>query len=219
MVMTYSSGWGYYPSGGLGVVLVILIVLLLMGRSAPLRFVLAAGTVVGMVSPMSALSAQAGGGSLTVSSPAFKDGQRIPEEYTDYGTGKSIPLSWSNLPPRARSIAIVMDDPDARTPRPFVHWVIYNIPAATTSLEAGLPTKPRLDAPKGALQGSNSKSSTGYFGPRPPKGDAPHHYHIKVYALDQELQIEPGADEERLLKATSGHVLGQGELTGTVQKK
>ena len=112
-----------------------------------------------------------------------------------------------------------MDDPDVKAPRPFVHWVIYNIPAGTTSLEAGLPTKPRLDAPKGALQGSNSKSSTGYFGPRPPKGDPPHHYHIKVFALDQALKIEPGSDEDTMVKATSGHVLGEGELTGTVQKK
>jgi Raf kinase inhibitor-like YbhB/YbcL family protein len=184
----------------------------------PLRFILAAGAFVATVLPIAALSAQAGGGALTVSSSAFKNGQPIPDEHTDYGKGKSIPLSWSNLPPGTRSIAIVMDDPDAGT-RPFVHWVIYNIPASTKSLEAGLPPKPRLDAPKGALQGSNSKSSTGYFGPRPPKGDPPHHYHIKVYALDQVLQLAAGSDEETLLKATSGHVLGQGELTGTVQRK
>jgi Raf kinase inhibitor-like YbhB/YbcL family protein len=186
--------------------------------STPFHLVLAAGTLAAMVFPMATLDAQAGGRTLTVSSPAFKDGQPIPEEHTDYGKGKSIPLSWSDLPPRTRSVAIVMDDPDAKTARPFVHWVIYNIPAGTTSLEAGLPTKPRLDAPKGALQGSNSKGSTGYFGPRPPKRDPPHHYHIKVYALDQELTIEPGSDEDTLLKATKGHVLGQGELTGTVQK-
>jgi Raf kinase inhibitor-like YbhB/YbcL family protein len=185
----------------------------------PLHFMIAAGTVVAMVLPMSTLDAQAGGAALTVSSTAFKDGQPIPEEYTDYGQGKSIPLTWSHLPPGTRSVAIVMDDPDAKTPRPFVHWVIYNIPAGTTSLAAGLPTKPRLDAPKGAFQGSNSKSSTGYFGPRPPKGDPPHHYHIKAYALDQELKIEPGSDEDTLLKATNGHILGEGELTGTVQKK
>jgi Raf kinase inhibitor-like YbhB/YbcL family protein len=183
-----------------------------------LHFMLAAGTFVAMVLPMSAVSAQAGGGALTVSSSAFKDGQPIPEEYTAYGKGRSIPLSWSNLPSGARSIAIIMDDPDAGTPRPFVHWVIYNILAGTKSLETGLPTKPRLDAPKGALQGSNSKSSTGYFGPRPPKGDPPHHYHIKVFALDQELKIEPGSDADTLLKAMSGHVLGRGQLIGTVQK-
>jgi Raf kinase inhibitor-like YbhB/YbcL family protein len=183
-----------------------------------LHFMLAAGTFVAMVLPMSAVSAQAGGGALTVSSSAFKDGQPIPEEYTAYGKGRSIPLSWSNLPSGARSIAIIMDDPDAGTPRPFVHWVIYNIPAGTKSLETGLPTKPRLDAPKGALQGSNSKNSTGYFGPRPPKGDPPHHYHIKVFALDQELKIEPGSDADTLLKAMSGHVLGRGQLIGTVQK-
>jgi Raf kinase inhibitor-like YbhB/YbcL family protein len=182
-----------------------------------LHLLLAAGTFIAMVFPMSTLGAQAGGGTFTVSSPAFKAGQAIPEEYTDYGKGRSIPLSWSNPPPGTRSIAIVMDDPDAKAPRAFVHWLIYNIPADMKSLEAGLPTKSRLDNPKGALQGSNSKKSTGYFGPRPPKGDPPHHYQIKVYALDQELKIEPGADEDTLLKAMSGHVLGQGQLMGTVQ--
>jgi len=182
-----------------------------------LHFLLAAGTFVALTFPMSTLGAQAGGGTVTVSSSAFKDGQPIPAEYTGYGKGKSIPLSWSNLP-GTRSIAIVMDDPDAKTPRPFVHWLIYNIPAGMESLDAGLPTKPRLDAPKGALQGTNSNRSTGYFGPRPPKGDPPHHYLIKVYALDQELKIEPGADEDTLLKAMGGHVLGQGQLTGTAQK-
>jgi Raf kinase inhibitor-like YbhB/YbcL family protein len=185
----------------------------------PLHLMLAAGVLAATVLPMATLGAQAGGGTLTVSSAAFQEGQPIPEEYSDYGEGKSIPLSWSNLPPGTRSIAIVMDDPDAKTPRPFVHWVIYNIPAGTSGLEAGLPTKPRLDAPKGALQGSNSKGSTGYFGPRLPKGDPPHRYHIKVYALDQALTIDPGSDEDTLVEATRGHLLGQGELTGTVQKK
>jgi Raf kinase inhibitor-like YbhB/YbcL family protein len=84
---------------------------------------------------------------------------------------------------------------------PFVHWLMYNIPAGTKRLEAGLPTRPRLDAPKGALQGRNSNRSTGYFGPRPPKGDPAHHYKVEVYAIDQELTIEPGADEDAVLKA------------------
>lgn len=184
----------------------------------PFHSLLAAVTFVAVAFPMSTLGAQAGGRSLTVSSSAFKDGQPIPEEYTAYGKGKSIPVSWSKLPSGTRSIAIVLDDPDAKTPSPFVHWVIYDIPAGTKGLDAGLPTTPRLSSPKGALQGRNSMKSIGYFGPRPPKGDPPHHYHIKVYAVDQELKVEPGADEGTLLKAMSGHVLGQGQLTGTVQK-
>jgi len=183
------------------------------------RFLLAATALAAMTFPMSTLAAQAGGATLTVSSPAFKDGQPIPEEYTAYGKGRSIPLSWSKLPSGTRSIAIVMDDPDAKTPRPFVHWLIYNIPADTKSLDAGLPTAPRLDRPQAAAQGSNGTKSIGYFGPRPPQGDPPHHYQIQVYALDQALKLEPGADQDKLLGAMKGHVLGQGKLVGTVQKK
>lgn len=167
---------------------------------------------------MSILNAQNAAKTITVSSPAFKDGQPIPEEYTAYGKGKSMPLSWSNPPAGSRSVAIVIDDPDAKTPRPFVHWVIYNIPADTKSLDAGLPTTPTLDHPRGARQGTNSTGSVGYFGPRPPKGE-PHHYHIKVFALDQELKLDAGADEPALTKAMEGHILGKGELVGTVQKK
>jgi Raf kinase inhibitor-like YbhB/YbcL family protein len=185
----------------------------------PFPLLLAAGAFVGVTFPMSTLDAQAGGATLTVSSSAFKDGQPIPETYTAYGKGRSVPLTWSNPPSRTRSIAVVMDDPDAKGPRPFVHWLIYNIPAETKSLDAGLPTKPRLDSPKGALQGSNSTKGTGYFGPRPPQGDPPHHYQIKVYALDEALKIDPGADEDKLLEAMKGHILGQGQVVGTVQKK
>jgi Raf kinase inhibitor-like YbhB/YbcL family protein len=184
-----------------------------------LRSLLAATTCVVLAWPMSTLGAQAAPKTFTLSSSAFKDGEPIPEEYTDYGKGKSIPLSWSDLPPGTRSIAITMDDPDAKTPRPYVHWLIYNIPANTKSLGAGLPTKPSLDNPKGALQGKNSKPSIGYAGPRPPQGDPPHHYQIKAYALDQQLKLDPGADEDALLKAMEGHILGQGQLVGTVQKK
>lgn len=187
--------------------------------TARLHFLLPAGLFVALAFPVSTLGAQATGGTLTVSSSAFKDGQPIPEQYTAYGKGKSIPLSWSNLPAGTRSIAIDMSDPDAKTPHPFVHWLIYNIPGDAKGLDPGLPTKPRLDAPKGALQGTNSTKSTGYFGPRPPQGDPPHHYQIKVYALSQALKLEPGADEDTLLKAMSGHLLGQGLLVGTVQKK
>ncbi|MFL5494283.1 MAG: YbhB/YbcL family Raf kinase inhibitor-like protein [Gemmatimonadales bacterium] len=179
----------------------------------------AASICIALAWPVPMLRAQAVAKTVTLTSSAFKGGSPIPEDYTDYGKGKSIPLTWTGLPPGTRSVAIVMDDPDAKTPRPFVHWLIYNIPANTRGLGAGLPTKPRLDNPKGALQGTNSKHSIGYAGPRPPEGDPPHHYQIKLYALDQELKLDPGVDEDTLLKDMSGHILGQGQLVGTVQKK
>jgi Raf kinase inhibitor-like YbhB/YbcL family protein len=187
--------------------------------STRLRSLLTAATCLVLAWPISSLGAQAAAKTVTLSSSAFKDGDPIPEEYTAYGKGRSIPLSWSELPRGTRSVAIVMDDPDAKTPRPYVHWLIYNVPANTTSLEPGLPTKPRLDQPKGALQGSTSKHSIGYAGPRPPQGDPPHHYQIRLYALDQELKLDPGADQDTLLKDMEGHILGQGQLVGTVQRE
>jgi Raf kinase inhibitor-like YbhB/YbcL family protein len=182
------------------------------------RCITTAGAFLLSCSHLTTLNAQNSAEKITVSSPAFKDGQPIPEEYTAYGKGQSIPLSWSNLPSGTRSVAVIMDDPDARTPRPFVHWVIYNIPADTKSLDPALPTKPTLDSPHGARQGSTSTGAIGYFGPKPPKG-GPHHYHIKVFALDQQLKLDAGADEPQLTKAMEGHILGQGELVGTVQKQ
>ena len=185
--------------------------------SRHLRYLLAAGALLEVALPASALQAQQAS-KITVSSPAFKNGQPIPPRFTAYGDGTSIPVSWSAVPASTRSIAIVMDDPDVKQSKPFVHWVIYNIPPQTKRLEAGLPTEPKLDQPSGALQGVNSRSSVGYFGPRPPQGDPPHHYHVKVFALDQKLELEPGASEAAVTKAMAGHVLGRGEMVGTVQK-
>lgn len=183
-----------------------------------LRSLFAAGAILALASPVATLAAQDTAKAITVSSVAFKEGQPIPEQYTAYGDGKSIPLSWSDLPSGTRSVAVLMDDPDVK-PEPFVHWLIYNIPPDIKGLDPGLPTNPRLDKPRGALQGTNSTRSVGYFGPRPPRGDPPHHYHVKVFTLDRELQLDPGADREKLVSAMSGHILAQGELVGTVQKR
>jgi Raf kinase inhibitor-like YbhB/YbcL family protein len=111
-----------------------------------------------------------------------------------------------------------MEDPDAPMREPFVHWVMYNIPPETTSLPEGIPQEPRLDVPPGALQGKNSQGSIGYFGPRPPKGDPPHHYHFQIFALDKELQLPPGVDRHTLAEAMLGQVLAKGELIGTMEK-
>jgi Raf kinase inhibitor-like YbhB/YbcL family protein len=99
-----------------------------------------------------------------------------------------------------------------------VHWVAYNIPATANGLPEGLPADPRLLKPAGMLQGKNSRGSIGYFGPKPPVGDPPHHYHFQLLALDALLDLKPGASRDEVLEAAKGHVIGGGEAIGTYQQ-
>lgn len=159
--------------------------------------------------------------SMTVRSAAFAAGAPIPVEHTGDGADTSPPLEWTGALPGTREFAVICDDPDAPTPEPWVHWVIYKIPASVTGLPAGIPGTPRLSAPITALQGKNSwtgSRTTGYRGPAPPRGHRVHHYHFRVYALDGELAVGPGLDKRQLLQAMDGHVLATGELVGTYER-
>ena len=157
-------------------------------------------------------------GTLSVSSPSFKAGAAMAQKYSEYADGVSPALSWKAVP-NAKSYAIVMEDPDAKPMTPFVHWLAWNIPAQVTSLPEGLQEQPRLTDPEGVLQGRNTRGSMGYYGPKPPVGDKPHHYHFQVYALDTMLDVPFGADRDQLLQAMQGHVIGKGELIGTYGQK
>lgn len=154
---------------------------------------------------------------IRVSSPAIANGGMIDVKYTDYGKGISPPLKWSALPPKTRSVVLMMEDPDAIAPLPFVHWTAINLSPELR----GLPENVRKAfAPlegQAARQGTNSKSERGYFGPRPPAGDPPHHYHFQLFALDSKLELPDGFNRQALLKAMQGHVLAKGELVGTFQ--
>jgi hypothetical protein len=158
---------------------------------------------------------------LTVTSTAFLEGQPVPKKYTGEGEDVSPPIAWAGVPSGARELALICDDPDAPTPEPWVHWVIYKIPAGSNGLREGIRRTLRLTDPAGAVQGKNSwpaGETTGYRGPMPPPGHGVHHYHFTVYALDRELSVEPGLDKKALLKAMQGHVLAEGRLTGTYQR-
>ncbi len=159
-----------------------------------------------------------GDAALTVTSPAFASGAAIPARHSEYADGVSPPLRWSPVP-GAKSYLLVMEDPDATPITPYVHWVAWNIPATETSLPEGLQEQPRLTSPNGLLQGRTSRGSVAYFGPRPPVGDPPHHYHFQVFALDTLLDVPAGAARDRVLDAAKGHVLAKGELVGTFQQK
>jgi len=157
---------------------------------------------------------QRGGASSSLQTKAFADGQAIPLRYSEYGEGVSPPLSWQAVE-GAQSYALVMEDPDADMPKPFVHWVAWNIPGQMTSLPEGLITHPRLTEPADLRQGRNSYGSTGYFGPKPPPGSGVHHYHFQLFALDTPLDVAPGADRDTLLEAMRGHVIGKARVIGT----
>ena len=157
---------------------------------------------------------------IELTSSAFKEGTRIPRQYTSEGADLSPPLAWSGLPGGTQELAMICDAPDAPSPEPWVHWVIYKIPP-TTGLPEGLSKAPKLTEPAGALQGKNSWTSgqtVGYRGPQPPPKSGPHRYFFKLYALDAAVSLGPGASKGALLKAISGHVLAEGQLMGTFER-
>jgi len=146
-----------------------------------------------------------------ITSPAFTNEQPIPVKHSGLAENLSPALNWTAGPESTQSYAIVCDDPDAPTSQPWVHWVIYNIPADVTSLPEAVPTTPTLSS--GAAQGRNDAGRSGYTGPRPPSGT--HRYYFKLYALDSKLDLAPGATKNELLKAMKGHILAEGVLMGT----
>lgn len=172
-------------------------------------------TAAAQASPASALAINdpglKGGGVLAVSSPQIAAGGAIPLVYSSYGASVSPPLRWSGGPAGAKSYALIIEDPDAATPTPFVHWMVWNLPASAVAVAEGA-------VPAGARQGKLMfVGKTGYMGPRPPAG-GPHHYHIEVFALDRTLDLPDGAERPQLGDAMKGHVLASGELIATFQK-
>lgn len=137
-------------------------------------------------------------------SEAFIEGGKIPEKHTCDGEDVSPPLAWTGVPQGAKSLALIMDDPDAPG-KGFVHWVLFDIPAATEALPEGAEGK--------GVPGTNNFRQTGYNGPCPP-ASATHRYFFKLYALDQELKLSPGATKADVESAMQGHILASGQLMG-----
>jgi len=158
---------------------------------------------------------------IKLTSPAFDEGQPIPKKYTGDGEDVSPPLEWSNVPEGTKQLALICDDPDAPRQDPWVHWVIYKIPADAKGLPEAVEAAAKPKQPAGALQGKNSwpdGENVGYRGPKPPPGK-PHRYFFKLYALDQPLDAPPELTKEELLSKISAHVLGEGQLMGTYETK
>jgi len=153
---------------------------------------------------------------LTIRSPAFDGNTEIPKKYTCEGDDISPALEWSGMPDGTKSLALIVDDPDAPDPKApkmvWVHWVLYDIPPDATGLAEAVK-----ELPKGTREGLNDWKRTGYGGPCPPIGR--HRYFHKLYALDTVLGDLGTPTKDALLKAMEGHVLAKAELVGTYQKK
>ena len=155
---------------------------------------------------------------LTLTSSAFAPGAEIPSLYTCEDKDVAPPLAWTGLPEGTRSIALIVDDPDAPDPAApkmtWVHWVLYNIPPTTNDLKEGVTSR---DLPPGTREGVNDWKRTGYGGPCPPIGR--HRYFHKLYSLDTMLPDLGSPTKVELEAAMKGHVLATAELMGTYQKK
>jgi Raf kinase inhibitor-like YbhB/YbcL family protein len=153
---------------------------------------------------------------LMITSPSFRHEGAIPKEYTCEGRNISPPLEFEGVPAGAKSLVLIVDDPDAPDPAapkaPWVHWIIYNLPPSTTGLTAGT-----AQLPPGSEQGLNDWKKIGYGGPCPPKGR--HRYVHKLYALDRLLEGVKRPTKLELEPFMQGHVLATAELVGTYQKQ
>ena len=158
-------------------------------------------------------------GTLDVTAPSFGNGEPIPLKHAAEGDNASPALEWGTPPEGTQSFLVIADDPDAAEPKPFVHWVLFDIPGDATGIEEGLAPDPVLQKPEGAKQGTNSAGKLGYMGPRPPLEDPAHNYHFQVFALDlSQLPVDPGAKREEVLAAIDGHVIAKGEVVGTYER-
>jgi Raf kinase inhibitor-like YbhB/YbcL family protein len=153
-----------------------------------------------------------------LTSQAFQPNGTIPLLYADYGDGWSPPLQWTAVP-GVNAWALIVQDPDAPRAEPFLHWAIWDIPGDATSLPENLPKTPRLDRPAGAVQGRNDAGACGYFGPRPPANDHPHHYHFQLFALGKPLGLAPDTPLEDLVNALKGDVIAEAGLIGLYQHR
>jgi Raf kinase inhibitor-like YbhB/YbcL family protein len=154
---------------------------------------------------------------MQLSSPSFASMGSIPAKYTCEGGDVSPPLTWTGVPPSAKSLVVIVDDPDAPDPAAprmiWVHWVVYNLPATTTSLTEG---QSGTSLPQGAKFGLNDWKKPSYGGPCPPVGR--HRYFFKLYALDVTLADLGRPSKREVEKAMQGHVVGSAELVGTYEK-
>ncbi len=152
--------------------------------------------------------------SFAITTKAFPIGGAIPKKYTCDGPDVSPELTWANAPAGTESFALIADDPDAPAGT-WTHWIVWNIPVKSTSLQEGVAKQQTLG--DGTRQGNNDFKRIGYGGPCPPPGK-PHRYFFRLYALGTTLELMPGANRSELERAIQGHALAEAQLMGTYQR-
>ena len=193
----------------------------------PVRLLARAAAAAGLALLGAAPALAAGGGlafddprlqsevALQVAIPQVVDGGPLPRNYARDGRNLSPPISWTPGPPNVRGYVVIVQDPDAPGPQPFVHWLAYDIPRQMTSLARGLHNMDTLTRPLGVEQGRNDHGGVGYTGPDVPPGAPGRHYHFQVFAVDRALRTPPGTDLATLERDMAGHVAARGELVAT----
>jgi Raf kinase inhibitor-like YbhB/YbcL family protein len=152
---------------------------------------------------------------MQLTTSAFKTGEAIPAKHTCDGQNLSPAFKWTGTPANAKALALIADDPDAPGGT-WVHWVLFDVPPNVTELPEGIEKSQFI--PSGAKQGLNDFRHLGYGGPCPPHGK-PHRYFFKLYALDKEIGLKPGASRKEVEKAMEKHILAEAALMGTYQRK
>lgn len=146
---------------------------------------------------------------MQLTSSAFNNGEPLPMEYSCDGSGEAPPLSADNIPPKAQTLALILEDPDAPNGT-FTHWIVWNLPPSAKTITAS-------NLPKGAEQGMNDFGKVGYGAPCPPSGS--HRYTFTLFALDEPLDLKSGTKAARFKQALTGHVLEEATLTGYYQRR
>jgi len=171
-----------------------------------MRTSVAGGAVAILLTAIASLAA--GGATMKITSSAFHEGANIPSKFTCDGSDTSPPLQIAGVPSGAKSLVLIVDDPDAPGGL-FTHWLVWNIPPQTGSIAEGSAAQ--------GVQGANDFGKSGYRGPCPPPGT--HRYSFKIFALDRELELRSGAKRSQVDAAMKGHVIAQGELVGRYAKR
>ncbi|WP_353214569.1 YbhB/YbcL family Raf kinase inhibitor-like protein [Salinisphaera hydrothermalis] len=179
-----------------------------MSRRSKMKWI---GSCLAMVAALWLASASAAG--LSIQSSAFKNGQPIPKRFSCSGDNQSPPLTFAGVPRNAKSLALIVDDPDAPSGL-FTHWVLYNMAPDLVVLAPGASDQP---LPGPAVTAKNSTHHANYHGMCPPPGDGIHHYHFKLFALDTRLPSDL-ANRAALVTAMKGHVIAHAQIVGTFKR-